>query len=133
MKALLLTMAVISISFFSTAQNALTVNVTGLKTNTGTVKIEILDADQKTIKKINSKVKNQSCQVLIEDLPTGTYAIQYYHDENDNGQMDTGSFGRPEEGYGYSNDARGFMGPADFEDQIFEIKANQTITMKTIL
>ena len=133
MKSLFLTIAIASISFFSSAQNTLSIKITGLKTNSGTVMIKLLDANQKVIKTLKADVENNTSTVNINNLPSGTYAVQYFHDENNNGKMDTGSFGRPLEGYGYSNDARGFMGPADFEDQIFEIKSDLKITLKTVL
>jgi uncharacterized protein (DUF2141 family) len=131
MKTIFLTIAISVISLFSIAQNTLTIEITNLKTNNGTVMIALYDADEKEIKKVKGKVENNICTVQINDLPTGTYAVKYYHDENDNGEMDTGMFGKPEEGYGYSNDARGFMGPADFEDQIFELKEDLKISLKT--
>jgi len=133
MKSLFLTIAIASISFFSSAQNTLSIKITGLKTNSGTVMIKLLDANQKVIKTLKADVENNTSTVNINNLPSGTYAVQYFHDENNNGKMDTGSFGRPLEGYGNSNDARGFMGPADFEDQIFEIKSDLKITLKTVL
>lgn len=133
MKALFITIAIASISFFSSAQNTLSIEITGLKTNSGTVMIKLLEANQKVVKTLKAQVENNTSNVTVKDLPTGTYAVQYFHDENSNGKMDTGSFGRPLEGYGYSNDARGFMGPADFEDQIFELKDDLKITLKTVL
>ncbi len=33
----------------------------------------------------------------IHDLPYGRYAISTYHDENDNGELDSGLFGIPTE------------------------------------
>ena len=132
MKSLLLTIAIASISFFSSAQNALTIEINGLKTNEGTVMIKVLDANENVVKTMKSKVNDKKCIVSIKELPTGTYAVQYFHDENDNGKMDTGSFGKPVEGYGYSNDARGFFGPADFDDQVFEINDNLKITLNTV-
>ncbi len=133
MKSLFITIAIASISFFSSAQNTLTIQINGLKTNSGTVMISLLDANQKVVKKISSKVNDKTCMVNIENLAIGSYAIQYFHDENDNGKMDTGSFGKPVEGYGYSNDARGFFGPADFEDQVFKINQNQKVTLITVI
>jgi uncharacterized protein (DUF2141 family) len=115
------------------AQNTLTVEITGLRTNSGTVMIQLYDANQKLLKETTGNVAVSMCTVVFNDIPSGTYAVQYYHDENDNDEMDTGMFGKPEEGYGYSNDARGFMGPADFEDQLFEINKDLKISLETVL
>ncbi len=132
MKTIILSIAISLITFLGYSQNALTVKITNLKTNSGTVYVKVLDKNQKELKSEKSTVKDGTCQVIFTKLPSATYAVTYYHDENNNGKLDAGMFGKPEEGYGYSNDARGFMGPADFEDQIFELKTNQTITLKTV-
>jgi uncharacterized protein (DUF2141 family) len=51
--------------------------------------------------------------VTIPDVPPGLYAIQAYHDINDNGRLDQGLFGRPEEGLAFSNDPPlGLHGPS---------------------
>ena len=132
MKIVTITIALVLISLIGFSQNNLTVKITGLKTNSGTVMIQLFDANQKLVQQTKATVNNNTSEFTFKDLKSANYAIQYYHDENDNGKLDSGSFGRPLEGYGYSNDARGFMGPADFKDQIFQLKSNLTITLKTV-
>ena len=45
----------------------------------------------------------------VAQLPFGIYAIGVLHDENSNGRMDRGLFGRPQEGFGISlSPSRGF-------------------------
>lgn len=132
MKNLIITIIISCAALFCNAQNTLTIEITNLKTNNGTVYVNLKTDQEKSFKKVRGTVTNNVCTVEITDIPSGTYAITYYHDENDNGQIDTGMFGKPEEGYGYSNDARGFMGPADFEDQLFEIKSDLNISLKTV-
>lgn len=55
----------------------------------------------------------------FDGVPEGTYAVAVLHDEDGNGEMATGLFGIPTEGYGASNDARGTMGPPSWEDARF--------------
>lgn len=133
MKTVTITIALFLISLMGISQNNLTVKINGLKTNSGTVMIQLFNEDQKIVQQTQASVTNKTSETTFKDLKPGNYAVQYYHDENGNGKMDTGMFSRPEEGYGFSNDARGFMGPADFEDQLFEIKSNLTITLKTVI
>jgi uncharacterized protein (DUF2141 family) len=57
------------------------------------------------------------CEFL--DIPPGTYAIAVIHDENMNGRLDTNALGFPTEGYGFSNDATGTLGPPSFADASF--------------
>jgi uncharacterized protein (DUF2141 family) len=50
--------------------------------------------------------------VTVPDVPPGVYAVQAYHDINDNGRLDQGPLGVPREGIAFSNDAPiGLRGP----------------------
>ena len=53
---------------------------------------------------------------IVNDLPAGRYAVNAFHDENDNGELDTNLVGIPSEGYGFANDPSTTFGPADFEE-----------------
>ena len=52
---------------------------------------------------------------VLHDLPPGTYAVNAFHDENDNGELDTNLLGIPTEGFGFANDPDTSFGPPDFE------------------
>lgn len=52
----------------------------------------------------------------FHDLAPGLYAVQAIHDEDDDGDLDRSLFGRPQEGFGFSNDAPMRFGPPRFED-----------------
>lgn len=54
---------------------------------------------------------------LVE--PRHEYAVAAFHDENGSDDLDTGAFGIPTEGTGASNDARGFMGPPQWQHARF--------------
>ena len=94
--------------------------------------LSLVDENKNPIARTKAKIVDKKCIVKIDSLPSGTYAVQYYHDINSNGKLDTGSFGIPEEGYGSSNDARGFMGPPDFDDMIFKLNEDLVLEMKTV-
>ncbi|MDY2588115.1 DUF2141 domain-containing protein [Winogradskyella aquimaris] len=77
-----------------------------------------------------SKITNNGCVVTFEGLPKGTYAVSTFHDENDNGKLDTNFIGIPKEDYGCSNGAKGIiMGPPKWKDAKFELQTDQTITI----
>jgi uncharacterized protein (DUF2141 family) len=57
----------------------------------------------------------------IDSLPPGSYAIAVFHDENENGKLDRNAFGYPTEVYGFSNNARGKLGPPAYDDVRFEL------------
>ena len=63
------------------------------------------------------------------ELPPGTYAIGIFHDANLNNRLDNYFFGVPREQYGFSNNARGFMGPPSFEDAAFLVEGKTEISI----
>ena len=131
MKNLKLTIVFALMAMAATAQHSIKVNVTNLENNEGVVRIELINSDEKVVEQQAVEISNNTCELTFEKVKNGTYAIRYYHDENNNGEMDTGLFGIPEEGYGFSNNATGFMGPPDFEDQLFEVKKDLEMTLQT--
>jgi len=54
--------------------------------------------------------------VVFTNLKPGNYAVIVFHDENDNGKLDKNFWGVPIEGYGFSNNAQGSLGPPDFKE-----------------
>lgn len=67
-------------------------------------------------------------QVVAEfaDLPPGEYAIAAYYDADGDGEFDTSALGLPKEKYGFSNRARGFLGPPAFSDAAFRVSEGRT-------
>jgi uncharacterized protein (DUF2141 family) len=54
--------------------------------------------------------------VVFTNLNPGAYAVIVFHDENDNSRLDKNAWGVPTEGYGFSNNAEGFLAAPSFED-----------------
>lgn len=75
-------------------------------------------------------VNGENVECTLDDIPEGTYAISVFHDENGNGKLDTGTFGIPKEGYGFSNNARGMFGPPSFTESSFFVKGNVVQNIK---
>jgi uncharacterized protein (DUF2141 family) len=61
--------------------------------------------------------------VVLPDVPPGTYAIQLFHDEYDDGTVHRTLFGIPTEGIGFSNDAPLHMKGPKFSEASFEVGA----------
>lgn len=61
--------------------------------------------------------------LTVADVPPGTYAVQVFHDENANRDIDRGFLGRPKEGMGFSNGARMRFGPPDFAEAAVDVPA----------
>lgn len=59
--------------------------------------------------------------VRVSGVPPGAYAVQAFHDENDNGKLDRTFFGMPAEGMGFSRDAPMHFGPPAFADAAVDV------------
>jgi uncharacterized protein (DUF2141 family) len=68
--------------------------------------------------------------VIIRDIPAGRYAVQAFHDENDNHRVDRALFGIPKEGVGFSNDAPIGLGPPKWADAAFAINNDTAIRLR---
>ena len=68
-------------------------------------------------------------QVAFLGLPVGRYALRMFADENGNGKLDTNLLGLPIERYGFSNDARGTMGPPGFDAAAFRVDGDTAVTV----
>jgi len=66
-------------------------------------------------------VKGDTVRIEVPALRPGSYAVAVFHDENGNGKFDQGLFGIPLEQYGFSNDARGFFAPPNFDSARVEL------------
>ncbi len=59
--------------------------------------------------------------VVRVTVPAGVWAVQVYHDENDNETVDRDALGIPKEGIGFSNNARFRFAPPRFVDARFQL------------
>lgn len=113
---------------------SITVNVTGLDSSKGKILMGLYNTEKEFLKSsYKDNIKNieaKTCTVIFDNIPSGTYAISFIHDENSNGKMDTNFLGIPKEDYGCSNNARGFMGPPKWNDAKFELNSDKTIQIK---
>ena len=71
--------------------------------------------DKERLVGVSMRVIPESESIGFLQLPPGRYAVVVFHDENDNGLLDTDLLGIPTEAYGFSNNATGSFGPPPFE------------------
>jgi len=64
--------------------------------------------------------------LLIDDLEESNYAIAIFHDKNSNNKFDT-FFSIPKEKFGFSKNARVFLGPPKFEDASIFVGKNSIV------
>ncbi|MGJ7521260.1 DUF2141 domain-containing protein [Variovorax sp. LT1P1] len=75
---------------------------------------EALTAD-KALAAQTLPMRDGQAQLVFVGLPPGRYVLKSFADENGNGKLDANLVGVPIERYGFSNDARGRMGPPTFD------------------
>ncbi len=118
--------------FFTTTAIAtdLTIEVSGLRNTQGKVVLGIYDSQEafpkrgQAIKRIVLELSSTSVSTTVDDLAEGVYALAALHDENNDGKINKNMFGMPKEGYGFSNNVRGKLGPPPFNKASFELKAD---------
>lgn len=118
--------------FISVAQISLTIEIQNLRSNAGEILLQIYDENQNKIKGVYGKIVDKKSVIIIENLIAGKYAFKYFHDENKNDKLDSNWLGIPNEGYGFSNNAKGTFGPPSFEKWIFELLDNKKMICSPI-
>lgn len=115
-------------NFTARAQITLTIVIKDLNNNKGFVLLDLRDGKDVQVGEFKEKIVNKQCVIEVKGLSPGKYAFKYFHDENNNKELDTYWFKAPKEGYGFSNNAKGPFGPPSFKKTIFEIKNDTTVT-----
>jgi uncharacterized protein (DUF2141 family) len=111
-------------------EGELRVNIVGLKSSEGQVRVALFDSEKtflhEPLKSGSLTIEHAQCHWQVKGLPPGSYALAVYQDRNGNGKLDHNMFGIPIEPYGFSNNARGVMGPPDFRDACFQVTGSST-------
>ena len=120
----------------SAAGGTLTVRITNVRNDKGAVRAEA--CPQAMFLKENCPYFGSApahagvTVVVLHGIPAGKYAVQTFHDENDNRKVDRNFLGIPKEGVGFSNDAPIRMSPPKWADAVFAFNgAEQAIQLKT--
>lgn len=125
MRLIILILLTFMFSSIFAQDSGLKVIITGIEENEGELLISVFTDAETFLKESDNVMKMQvdegmkTAEVVFEGLKPGIYAVSVIHDLDKNGKLNMGSFG-PKEPYGFSNDAKGFMGPPKFEDCTFE-------------
>ena len=126
----LLIIPLLAVSIFVQAQNVtLVVNIKNFKNDEGIAYVSLQDPTKKPVQQQAAKIVGSVSQVVFKDVPLGQYVVRLFHDENGNKKLDTGFFGMPKEGWGVSNDVKAHFGPPKFEDMIFALDKDKTISI----
>lgn len=137
MRALIILISLIFLVQPQDENHRLVVTVTGLKPLKGDLYIslhnrpEYFQIADSAFMKIKISVDAEKETVHFNNVPEGRYAIALYHDENEDGTMETNEMGVPREGYGFSNNPK-VPGRPKFEQAAFDLGRNDTIEVKMI-
>ncbi len=119
---------------------SLTVEVNNLRNANGVVQFALYNKDgsipdekyENYYKIVIGEIANGKSTITFKDIPSGKYAINILHEENNNGKIDRG-FILPIEGIGFSNfQSIGFSNRPNFSKASFEVKENKSISVKVI-
>jgi uncharacterized protein (DUF2141 family) len=123
---------------FAESAGKLIIDISGFPSSDGFAMVALNNSmesykggENAAIAKTKVMVVDRKVQVVFTNIPYGWYGISLYHDENNNGKMDRNMMGIPKEAYGFSNNAKGFMGKPDYKDVKFELNsAEKQIVIK---
>ena len=109
-------------------QATLHVKVSGMRSANGNVTITIYPDDAPHFLDGKFKVARQKVPVTLPittacfALPaSAAYAVALFHDENDDGHLNTNALGIPTEGAGFSNNPTLYFGPPSLEKVRFTL------------
>ena len=128
----LLLISLLSTGVAVRAQSSFTVELVLNRTDAGgTMRVALCPSEESYSSQrgcVLKEVKATAGVVTVQfpNTPAGTYAVKVFHDEDDNGTLDTNWMGIPKEPYGFSNDAMGTFGPPSFQQASFKVGAGRT-------
>ena len=140
MKKLTVLLVIIFSTNFLLAQepnttHALRITVTNFENIKGKLQLCLTDKKEDFLKQCEYAtavtVTNNTISLEIANVKTGVYSISLFHDENNNGVLDTkGFFGIPSEPYGFSNNPSTTFGPPSFEKCTFLVDRDKQISIE---
>ncbi|MBD2775698.1 DUF2141 domain-containing protein [Iningainema tapete] len=119
------------------SSNSLTVTVSGLRNQKGRICLSLFSAEQGFPNKKERATEAQcfkagegSIAVKFNNLLRGSYAVAVIHDANEDGTLNRGLFGIPEEGFGFSRNPNVRMGPPKFKDAAIFVAGQSIIQVE---
>ncbi len=84
---------------------------------------------EQSVQYTSKKVEGDSMEIVFRDIAFGEYVIVVFHDENNNGSLDTNSKGIPTEALGVSGNAKMNFGPPRYNRATF-LMENEAMEMQ---
>jgi uncharacterized protein (DUF2141 family) len=108
------------------ASNKISVNVVGLRDDDGVVRCGLYNSVSTfrqpgaQYKGVIAKISGGQANCVFSNIPAGNYAVALFHAEHNEPEIVTGAFGKPQEGYGVSNNPSTTFGAPSFSDAAFD-------------
>ena len=122
----MLFIAAMAISLAAFSQARLEVTVKNIKEGQGTIRVGLFTNEDDFLKNAAEgkvvKATAKEITVVFENLKPGDYGLSVFHDENENGEIDSNLLGIPKEGFAFGNNAMGSFGPPSFDKAKVSIK-----------
>ena len=117
-----------------------TIDVHGVRSGDGRVYLAVhgpatrdtFPSGEAVVEGLRAPARTGTMRFVVQDLAPGRYALSAFHDENDNGELDTNLMGIPSEGYGFGNDASAAFGPPSFEAAAVDVDSASGVTTLTL-
>ena len=106
----------------------LSVSVEGMRNDSGSVRCGLYSSANgfrepgREMRGAVAPIKDGHATCVFSGVPAGTYAVAVFHAEHNETQMETGMFGKPKQGYGFSNNPSSTFGPPSFDSAAFAYK-----------
>ena len=103
----------------------LSITVSGARNSDGVVRCALFNSPAMFPKigqewrGVIAPIRAGAATCVFTGVPAGTYAVAFFHAERNETQLTTGMFGKPQQGYGFSNNAAGSFGPPNFSAAAF--------------
>lgn len=119
---------------------SLTIKVEQLRNSKGVVQFALYnkagsipdESFKKCYKILKAEITNGSSTITFHNIPTGKYAVNILHDENNDGKIEKG-FILPLEGIGFSNyQTIGLSNRPNFEKASFILNSNKVLMIKMV-
>jgi uncharacterized protein (DUF2141 family) len=116
------------------------VRITGVRNAKGKVVVGMWNSKDgfpkeraKAFRQASVEIVNGTATAIFAGVPYGEYAVAAYHDENNNGKMDTGFLGIPVEGVGASNNPHPKFSAPSFTECRFDVRAPEKLVLIEML
>ena len=128
------------IARFRAAAADLEVRIDGLRSADGDVRVALhrqllegaFPADDGVVAASIRRADEGAVRFVFADVVPGAYAVAAFHDADGDGTLNQNVVGMPTEGHGFSNGARGFMGPPNFEDAAVTVGESEAAVSITV-